>query len=160
MTTVRGGLKKFGNLLTDAQIYLFLKTNFQGYRTGFTPNSSTSAKSLRSPRMWLEVQLLFCFKCIQPAFIHLYTLPQHCDLYGSHGKNSDGLKPSISPDALRFIPLHVPCITLQSRSHSIHTIVGRDNDVINFLSNKFSGVVEIREGGLDGDTAVGIMRNN
>jgi hypothetical protein len=33
--------ENYGNLLTDAQIYLYLKTNFQGYRTGFTPNSST-----------------------------------------------------------------------------------------------------------------------
>jgi hypothetical protein len=32
--------------------------------------------------------------------------------------------------------------------------------VINFLSNKFSGVVEISERGQDGDTAVGIMGNN
>jgi hypothetical protein len=134
-------LKKFGNLLTDGQINLFLKTNFQGCRTGFTPYSSASAKSLRSPRMWLEVQLLFCFKCIQPTITNLYILPLYCDLYGSHGKSSNGLKPSTSPDTLRFVLLPVPCITLQSRSHSIHTIVGRDNDVINFLSNKFSGVV-------------------
>jgi hypothetical protein len=92
--------------------------------------------------------------------MNLYILPQHCDLYGSHGKNSNGLKPSTSPDTLRFVPLPVPCNTLQSRSHSIHTIVGRDNDVINFLSNKFSGVVEIRERSLNGDRAIGIMGNN
>jgi len=92
--------------------------------------------------------------------MNLYILSLYCDLYGSYGKSSNGLKPSTSPDTLRFVPLPVPCITLQSRSHSIHTIVGRDNDVINFLSNKFSGVVEIRERGLDGDTAVGIMGNN
>lgn len=65
-----------------------------------------------------------------------------------------------SPDTLRFVPLSVPYITLQSRSYSIHMIVGRDNDVINFLSNKFSGVVEIRERGLDGVTAIGIVGNN
>jgi hypothetical protein len=124
--------------------------NFQSYRTGFTPNSSTSAKNLLSPGRWLEVQLLFCLKCIQPAFMNLYILPRYCDLYGSHGRNSNGLKPSTSLDTLRFVPLPVSRIILQSRSHPIHTIVCRDNDVINLLSNKFSGVVEIRERDLDG----------
>jgi len=81
--------------------------------------------------------------------MNLYILPRRCDLYGSHGRNSNGLKPSTSPDTLHFVPLPVPCITLQSRSYPIHTIVGTDNDVINLLSNKFSGVVEIRERGLD-----------
>jgi hypothetical protein len=127
-----------------------MERDFQGYRTGFTPNSSTSAKILRSPGKWLEVQLLFCFTCIQSAFMKLYILPRRCDLYRSHERNSNGLKPSTSPDTLHFVSLPVLCVTLQSRIHPIHTIVGTDNDVINLLSNKFSGVVEIRERGLDG----------
>ena len=105
--------KKFGNLLTYGQIHLFVKTSFQGYRTGFTSNSSSSAKSLRSPRMWLEDQMLFCFICIQPVIMNLYILPLYCDLYGSHGKSSNGLKPSKYSETLRFVPLPVPCITLQ-----------------------------------------------
>ena len=38
-----------------------------------------------------------------------------------------------------------PSITLQSRCHCIHTNVGSDSHMTNFLNNKFFGVVEIGE---------------
>ena len=107
----------------------------------------------------MEVQLLSCFKCVQPAFKKVSILPQQRDLYRSHRKNSNRLSLSTcqhSPRDVRFVLLRAHYVTVQSRRHSIDTNVGSDNHVMNVLSNKFFGIAEISEGSLEGSATVGI----
>jgi hypothetical protein len=78
--------KKCGNLLTDDHIYLYLKKEIPGLQDKIHTEQCHRLEAYVHQGKWFEVQLLFCFKCIQPAFMNLYISPQHCDLYGSHGK--------------------------------------------------------------------------